>query len=139
MSVGFIAGLVSIILVCGFFLFGVKLTRKALAVYMSALVVPYALVFAVSGYPRPSWMGTYNHIAVVSFVLNEGKAIYLWVLPEGSNSLVSLERPWNEKEANELIKTLQKGETMTFKLYGPTGTMEHWDIPQIANPPKNGS
>ncbi len=139
--IGLVAGIAGILFCAGVFYVYAK-TWKSIAIFMVVAAVPYVLVFSVIGYPRPSWMGAYENVQVVAVVFKENEAIYLWVIPEGEDTTLSLVLPWSEKEANILIKEMnnsaREGTGTFMDLDGPNGEMAPWKPPVTSLPSKPG-
>lgn len=143
MSTGIISGLVAItILVVGVF-FTREMSRRAMIAFLSGLMVPYLMVMLVIGTPSPNWLVHSNHLHVLNYVLAENKAIYMWVLPEGSDIPVYIYRPWSTEEANQIIQQFNQSKVDGHEVWiqlgsgqGPHGDMAPWEMPVKPNPPK---
>lgn len=83
----------------------VRLSRIASAIAYAALVVAVLFGWHFSlGHARPvGWHSGYAG-KVVAYRLDEPHAIYLWMVPKGQKTPLSLQLPWREKKAAQLQK-----------------------------------
>lgn len=74
----------------------------------AGLVAGTLLLWYMSlGLPRPE----YFHVpsgTVLGYRLDEPKAIYLWLVPNGSVEPLALELPWREEVANNLVDAARR-------------------------------
>jgi hypothetical protein len=75
-------------------------------------VVLMADTTELMGTSRPFWthLQSLRGSIIQSFVLDEGHAIYLWLVPNGSHQPTSWRFPWDRKLAQELIEAKQKAD-----------------------------
>lgn len=75
--------------------------------YVVSVIGMAALWQFTSGLPRRVVGHMWPHGTLTGYSLNEPYAIYLWIRPEGSSTPISLQFPWNEKEAADLTKAIK--------------------------------
>lgn len=118
----------------------------ARALAYTALVAGLAgLWWSSLGVPRPLWMGG-DVGTVVAYRLDEPRAIYVWVVPEGSSVPLALELPWGERQASELHAAagqaarnggvVKMGKAGAARDGNPRGDRMFYSRPAPALPPK---
>lgn len=72
-------------------------------VYLAAA----GLILLSLGAPRPLWTFAWSDekARVLAYALDEPRAIYLWVLPEGQQVPVAVALPWSTTAAESVVQT----------------------------------
>ncbi len=83
------------------------------------------LWFAALGLPRPQYLQVPRG-TVLGYHLDQPKAIYVWLMPDGSPQPIALELPWRTDVANNLVDAArhrgQAGDSLKIKSgRGPMG------------------
>jgi hypothetical protein len=60
------------------------------------------LWYAALGLPRPQYLHV-PHGTVLGYQLDQPRAIYLWLMPDGSAQPLALQLPWREDVASNLV------------------------------------
>lgn len=60
------------------------------------------LWYTALGLPRPQYVQV-PHGTVLGFHLDQPRAIYLWLMPDGSTEPLALQLPWHEDVASNLV------------------------------------
>lgn len=79
---------------------------RAVAYSFLVVATSYALWFT-AGEPRPVWFGTPVG-TVVSYSLAEKQAIYLWVVPDGTDHPIAFAFPWSEEKAQDIMDRIEE-------------------------------
>lgn len=91
----------------------------------AGLIVAVGLLWYTSlGLPRPQYLQV-PHGTVLGYRLDEPKAIYLWLIPDGSAVPLALQLPWRQDVASNLVDaTRHRGNPGdTIKMKNQRGTM----------------
>jgi hypothetical protein len=99
--------------------------------YAGLIAAVLVLWFAAMGLPRPAYLPVPNG-TILSYSLDEPRAIYLWLVPEGSTQPLALKLPWHEDVASNLVNTDRRRTNAgdTLKITGNPGN----DIGMRAKP-----
>lgn len=115
--------------------------------YVCLVVALFGLWWVSLGQPRPALFGVPKG-TVVAYSLDEPRAIYVWLRPEGEPAPVGIALPWREREAVALHKAARQAKETgePLKMRGRAGgagiaglrhvTPVFYPAPAPALPPK---
>lgn len=91
------------LLALGYWLLVSRLTVARIAAYAALLIAAAAMCVLAFGVPRPVLMQWRPiHGVLLSYSLDEGRAIYVWVLPDASPVPLALRLAWSQRAAGKL-------------------------------------
>lgn len=108
------------------------------------VILGFVAVAALAGRPRPVTVPglAVREATVLSHVLREGEAIYLWLQREGEAEPLSVVLPWDQQTAEELARAAREAEEngssvgMRFEPSLEDREPRFYALPQPAMPPK---